>query len=158
MLEGCEVPLYLCPELLAGGVHDVGPGRLPDHRGPLHQHVGVDGVTHVLLQHITLGLGRPCTGQQLPHLRRVVAVVEVAVVVGEELVDGVPPPPEQRHVALHLGVDLVILVVPGGGVGGGGGLVPGHQGEAEQQQEQGRHGGDCRSAGGGTGNLAPGNS
>ena len=99
---------------------------------------------------------------QLPHLRRVVAVVEVAVVVGEEPVDGVPPPPEQRHVALHLGVDLVILVVPyaGGGVAGAGvGLVPGHQGEAEQQQQQeGRHGGDCRSAGGGTGNLAPGNS
>ena len=86
MLEGCEVPLYLGPELLAGGVHDVGPGRLPDHRGPLHQHVGVDGVTHVLLQQHTRithwgWADLVSGGQQLPHLRRVVAVVEVAVVV-----------------------------------------------------------------------------
>ena len=34
-----------------GGVKDILFSSLPDHSGPLHQHVSIDGVTHILLKY-----------------------------------------------------------------------------------------------------------
>ena len=62
--------------------------HLPHHAGPLHQHVGVDWVRHVLL----------CTE---------VRVVEVAVVLAEKLVDGVSLLLQQRNVTLNFVVEIL---------------------------------------------------